>query len=124
MNEWIVLIAAGLLSGLVGSMGMGGGGVLLIFLTLFMETEQLNAQGINLLFFIPIAILAISIYAKSGKLRWKITLKAAVFGLLGAAVGSIFAGMIGSEILSKIFAVCLIALGLTELFKNKTETDI
>ena len=65
-----VALLAGLLSGIIGAMGMGGGAVLIIYLTLFASVEQLTAQGINLIFFIPIGITAILIYAKKGKIKW------------------------------------------------------
>lgn len=63
----IVTVIAGFLSGVIASMGMGGGAVLLIYLVVFAGAEQLAAQGINLAFFIPIGILSIIIYAKKGK---------------------------------------------------------
>ena len=44
-------LLAGLFSGIIGGMGLGGGAVLIIYLTVFKNTEQLRAQGINLLFF-------------------------------------------------------------------------
>ena len=43
-------LLAGLLSGIIGGMGLGGGAVLIIYLTVFMDIKQLSAQGINLLF--------------------------------------------------------------------------
>ena len=54
----IAALLAGLMSGIIGGMGLGGGAVLIIYLTIFQGVEQLQAQGINLLFFIPIASLA------------------------------------------------------------------
>ena len=48
----ISALLAGLFSGILGSMGLGGGGILIIYLSLFTATEQLKAQGINLIFFI------------------------------------------------------------------------
>ena len=65
----IVALLAGLFSGIIGGMGLGGGAVLIIYLTLFTETEQLTAQGINLLFFIPTALLAVIIYAVKKKIK-------------------------------------------------------
>ena len=58
----IAALLAGLFSGAIASMGMGGGAVLLIYLTVFTSTAQLAAQGINLIFFIPIGILSLIIY--------------------------------------------------------------
>ena len=71
----IAALLAGLFSGILGSMGLGGGGVLIIYLSLFTETEQLKAQGINLLFFIPIAAASVIIYSLKGLIKWKIILK-------------------------------------------------
>ncbi len=48
---------------MIGAMGMGGGGVLLIYLTAFAHVPQLKAQGINLISFLPTGLLATVIYA-------------------------------------------------------------
>ena len=60
--KWAALLA-GLFSGVIGAMGLGGGAVLIIYLALFTDTAQLKAQGINLLFFIPIAAAAVIVYS-------------------------------------------------------------
>ena len=60
--NWIWTPIAGILSGILASMGLGGGGILIIYLTIFAGIEQATAQGINLVFFIPISIVAILIY--------------------------------------------------------------
>ena len=56
--NWAALLA-GLFSGIIGAMGLGGGAVLIIYLSVFTDMPQLEAQGINLIFFIPIAIAAL-----------------------------------------------------------------
>ena len=48
-------IVGGLIGGLVGGMGMGGGTLLIPILTLLAGFKQLEAQGINLISFIPIS---------------------------------------------------------------------
>ena len=63
----IAALLAGLLSGIAGAMGLGGGGVLIIYLTLLADLSQQKAAGINLIFFIPISILAVIIYAFKGR---------------------------------------------------------
>ena len=57
--SWIVIAVVSLLSGLLGSLGMGAGAVLLLYLRVFGGVEQFEAQGINLIFFLPIAVLSI-----------------------------------------------------------------
>ncbi len=111
----VVAIIAGFLSGIIGAMGLGGGAVLIIYLTVFAHTEQLTAQGINLLFFIPIALLAVIIYAKRRQIDWKIVIPIAIGGIIGAALGLILASFLGGKLTSKIFGAFLIALGIKEL---------
>ena len=51
----------GFLAGFAGGLGVGGGGILLLYLTAFAGVEQLSAQGINLLFFLPPSVLLLSV---------------------------------------------------------------
>lgn len=103
---------AGLLSGIIGAMGLGGGAVLLIYLTLFKDVNQLKAQGINLIFFIPIALVSVAIYAFKKQIKWKTVLIFSAAGLLGAAAGVYMSESVGTAWLSKIFGGLLIAAGI------------
>ena len=44
-------IIIGILGGIIGGMGMGGGTLTIPLLTIFLNYEQLKAQGINLIRF-------------------------------------------------------------------------
>ena len=115
-------VVAGFLSGVIGAMGLGGGAVLLIYLALFKDTNQLKAQGINLLFFIPVALLSVIIYAFKKQIKWKMVLPLAITGLLGAAAGFFVSGLIGDEIVAKIFGGLLALMGVWQIisaFKKK-----
>ncbi|MBR2044428.1 MAG: sulfite exporter TauE/SafE family protein [Clostridia bacterium] len=114
----IIKIIAGLLSGIIGGMGLGGGAVLLIYLKLFENLNQIKAQGINLLFFIPIAAVAISIYAFSHLIKWKTVLKMCLSGIPGCISAVMLRGALGGEKLGKIFAIILIILGISEIIKG------
>lgn len=113
--NWAALLA-GLFSGIVGAMGLGGGAVLIIYLSIFTKTAQLEAQGINLIFFIPTAIAAVIIYAIKKQIKWKYTLKIAAWGLLGTLLGIGFADYLGGELTRKIFGGLLIIIGVSEIF--------
>lgn len=113
----IIKFIAGLLSGIIGGLGLGGGAVLLIYLRVFEKTEQINAQGINLLFFIPIGIVAVIIYFKKGLIELKTVLPIAAFGILGAVIGYLLTLLVSGELLGKIFAFILIAMGISEIIK-------
>lgn len=119
----IAALLAGLLSGIIGGMGLGGGAVLIIYLTVFNNIPQLQAQGINLLFFIPIAIVAVIIYAFKKQIKWGIAIPIAIGGILGAVGGFFLTDFIGGNFTAKLFGGFLVALGIKEIFtKNKNST--
>ena len=65
-----LLILAGFLAGIFGAMGLGGGSVLIIYLTVFAGVKQLAAQGINLIFFLPTAAVAVFVYSKKRIIKY------------------------------------------------------
>lgn len=116
--EWIISAIAGILSGIIGAMGMGGGGVLIIYLNLFTETPQSTAQGINLLFFLPTAVLAVLYYSKKKLIVWKIALPFAAMGIVGTVIGCFLCGKFDNSMLSKMFGILLLIMGGLGLFKK------
>lgn len=111
----ISALIAGFLSGIIGAMGLGGGAVLIIYLAVFTSTQQLAAQGINLIFFVPIGTLAVLIYAKQHQIRWQTVLPLACGGIIGAFIGIFLADFIGGQLTAKIFGGFLIILGIKEM---------
>lgn len=119
--NYIVSILAGFLSGLIGSMGFGGGGILIIYLVIFANTPQIVAQGINLIFFIPCALLATIIYFVKKQIKFKVILPVILGGVTGAIFANYFLNLIKSEWLSYAFAVFLIVMGICSLIRIKRE---
>jgi len=111
-------IVASLIAGFLASLGIGGGSILLVYLTVIAGTAQLQAQGINLIFFIPIAIIALIIHFKNRLIEFKKIWILILIGLGGAVLGSIIADYI--PFVQTIFAVGILLLGVREIFaKNK-----
>lgn len=117
--NYIIPIIAGFLSGLIGSMGFGGGGILIIYLVIFTNTQQITAQGINLVFFIPCATLATIIYFIKKQIDLKTIFPVISGGIIGAIIAGLLLKNIYSDFLSKVFAVFLIITGLCNLLKIK-----
>lgn len=113
--KFIIYALSGMLSGLIGAMGIGGGGILIIYLTMIEKVEQSKAQGINLLFFLPIAVTAILIYNRKKLIDWKIAVPFSIFGIIGSLVGFWISGIISDRVLAKIFGGMLILMGIKEL---------
>ena len=108
----IVGCALGLLAGL----GVGGGSLLILWLTLVLEMEHSVARGINLLFFIPTAVIASLFRWKQGTLDFKKVLPAVISGCVSAGVLSFVSGQLQLALIRKIFGGLLILTGLRELF--------
>ncbi len=121
MNS-IFLVLAGLASGIAGAMGLGGGSVLLIYLTVFAGVDQLTAQGINLIFFLPIAAFSVAIYTKRGIIEWKNIFVIMIFGVIGSVFSSWAVSFFDAELIRKVFGGLIILYGLFEAF-NSSKTS-
>lgn len=113
---WIIKILAGLLGGIAGGMGMGGGTLTIPILTIFLSVNQICAQGINLIAFIPMAIIALMIHFKNGLVDFKNVWPMSVVGCCFSLLGSLIANHLSSVLLKKMFAVFLIGLAIWQIF--------
>lgn len=111
-------IIASVLSGFIGSMGMGGGGILIIYLTGILDLPQLYSQGINLLVFIPTAVTAIIRYIKLKIIDFSRIKELYYLILPGAIAGFYLTQILNKNISGKVFGAFLLITGLIELFKK------
>lgn len=114
MKTFIISLIIAILSG----MGVGGGGLLVIYLTLFEDTEQIVAQGANLCFFIAAGMASILYNVKKKKIVWKTTLLLSISGAIFSLLGALVAGIIDPGILRKIFGIMLIIGGFSSLIST------
>lgn len=113
-NFWLAILigsALGFLSGL----GVGGGSLLLLWLTLVLGINQNQARLMNLMFFLPCAIIACLFRWKQGNLKIKNILIPIIAGLLGAVLGNLTGQQLNLEILKKVFGIFFIVCGIREL---------
>ena len=103
-------IIAGIIGGIVAGMGMGGGTLTIPILTIFLKYEQLRAQGINLIAFLPMAIVALFIHVKNHLVDFRNTWLLAVVGCVFSVGGALVANAISNSILKKLFSLFLIGL--------------
>lgn len=114
MKNWLYLVLAGLISGVVGGMGMGGGTLLIPILTIFLNFEQKSAQAINLMVFIPMSLVALFIHIKNKLVDFKVGVPIILSGIVFSVFGSYLASVISNEILQKIFAIFLLIVGINQ----------
>lgn len=107
---WFSLI--GVLSGVFAGMGMGGGTFLIPLLTILMKVNQQVAQCVNLLVFIPLAIVVLIIYSKQKLLKLKGVFWLVVPATIVSILGSLLAIDIRGKTLKIIFGIFLILVGI------------
>ena len=111
-NALFWLIIAGFISGIVGGMGMGGGTLLIPILTIFLFFPQKVAQAINLIVFIPMAIVSLVVHIKNKLVDFRVGVPIIITGTLFSIGGSILASFVSNEILRKIFGGFLLLVGI------------
>lgn len=109
-------VLIGIISGFVSGMGMGGGTILILCLSSFLQIEQHVAQATNLVFFIPTSIVAIITNIKQKYIDFKIAIPIAISGVIGAVVGSIISNKTDVKILKRCFGVFLALIAIWEIY--------
>ena len=105
-------IIGGIVGGIIGGMGMGGGTLLIPILTLLAGFKQLEAQGINLIAFIPMSIVALILHFKNKLVKFKQTYWLAIIGAVVSIVSALCAIHINGKALKIMFAIFLIGIGV------------
>lgn len=118
---FFIALLAGLITGVLSGFGIGGGTLLLIYMTSFAHLEQDLAQGINLLYFLPTAATALIAHKKNGYLKKEAAWPAILCGLAGTALAAWAATALDVGLLRKCFGVFLLFVGLHELFRKKAK---
>ena len=119
MDSLIVTLLVGAALGFLTGLGVGGGSLLMVWLTAVLGMDAISARSINLLFYLPGAAIAILFRKRQGKIQWRNVLPPALAGCIAAAVCSRFSTAVDNSWLQKIFGVILIAAGLRELLWNE-----
>lgn len=115
----ILLVLAGIAAGALGGMGMGGGTILIPVLTIFFGAEQKQAQAINLVAFIPMAIASLIVHVKNKRVETKGILWIIIPATVLSLAGSIVAQAINGEILKRIFGGFLLLLSVAQFFSEE-----
>lgn len=112
----MVEVLIGIVSGIVSGTGMGGGTILIFFLTIVLGIDQHIAQATNLIFFIPTSIIAIIVNLKNKNINLKLGIYIAIFGILGAIIGANIAIYTDVKYLKKLFGVFLLIIVVHEIY--------
>ena len=101
--------------GFLAGIGVGGGSLLIIWLTLALNMPHSTARTMNLLFFIPSAIIASLFRWRQGSLDLCKLLPGILAGCASAAIFSLISKVIDLELIKKLFGILLLFTGFREL---------
>ena len=119
MTAWVLPLAAGLFSGILSAWGIGGGTLLLLIMTLFLDVEPRLAQSINLLYFLPTAAAGLLYHRKHDLLDKSAIRSTALWGIAAAVAGALLSTVTDASLLRRPFGVYLIVMGLITLFHKE-----
>ncbi len=119
--SYFISAAVSFLVAILSGLGVGSGGLFVIWLTEVLSIDPVQARGMNLLFFVFSATAALSVHLKKRKLNLSLIAFMSLFALVGATAGSIAARFISSSLLRRIFGVMLTFSGIYSLFGKKVK---
>lgn len=115
---WLFSALAGFLTGVLSGFGIGGGTLLILWLTMVSGMDQLKAGGVNLLYFVCCALPALWGHWKNGLIEKKTVLWCVLAGLPACGAAALLAAYLDVTLLRRIFGAFLIVIGFRELFSK------
>ena len=112
----VIAIAVGLITGVISGFGIGGGSLLIVYLTTFAAMEQSAAGGINLLYFLCCAPTALISHIRNRRVEWKAVIWCSLAGVVTSALAAFWASGMDTDLLRRAFGVLLLYIGFRELF--------
>ena len=116
LESFPVMLLVGTVLGFLAGLGVGGGSLLILWLTVVLQMDPGAARSINLLFFLPASLIACFFRWKQGCLKYKTVWPAVLSGCIAAALFSFVGTLLNLDLLKKLFGALLIVTGLRELF--------
>ena len=118
-----VLLAVATALGFLAGLGVGGGSLLILWLTLVLGMDHPQARLLNLLFFLPSALIASLFRWKQGKLDLKAVFPGILAGCAAAALGSWLSTQLELFWIRKLFGGLLLITGIRELLYKPKQTE-
>ena len=118
---YVVDFIAGVLIAALAGMGVGGGGLLVLYLVFVKGMGQTDSQGINLVFFVCASITALCLHLKKRSVDMRRCVVLMCFGGIGAILGAVVASYFEPDVVRKIFGWFLIASGVLVFLKKRKE---
>jgi uncharacterized membrane protein YfcA len=118
ISQLLILIIAGLMAGFVGgTLGVGGGIIMVPVMVFILGMTQHDAQGTSLATMLaPIGILAVMNYYKAGHVNLKFAVVLMITFIIGSYFGSKWAINLPDKTLKQIFGFLMIIAATKMIF--------
>ena len=107
----------GALTGILSGMGIGGGTLLILYLTAVWDVAPTAAAGINLLYFLGCAPSALVVHIREHRVVWRAAIWASVGGGVTALISAFLAPDPTPDLLRRLFGILLLGIGVRELWQ-------
>lgn len=115
----LISLLVGTVLGTLSALGIGGGSLLILWLTLVQGWAPDRAGTVNLLFFLPAALVSTWLRRKEGTIDLKQLLPAILSGCLSAWGMSSLRQVLDPAALRAPFGVLLLVVGVREILYRK-----
>jgi len=112
----VLTIPVAIVLGFLAGLGVGGGSLLMLWLVVITGMDHPQARIINLLFFLPSALIATLFHKKQGRVKLRKLVPAILWGCISAGVFSYIGKQTDTTMLKKCFGGLLLITGVRELF--------
>jgi len=106
----------GFLTGIISGFGVGGGSLLVLYLTVFGGVDQYTAGGVNLLYFTGCAPAALVTHIREKRIVWRAVWLCLVTGVPLSILAAVLSSKIDVDLLHKGFGFVLLYIGFKEIF--------
>ena len=120
---FIIPALAGLFTGVLSAWGIGGGSLLVVYMTVFAGVTQQAAQGVNLMYFLPTSLTALYSHLRNKLVETRLAVPAIIAGVLSAVCTAFIASSLDTSVMKKIFGVFIILVGVSEFFRKSKKPD-
>lgn len=115
-----ISILVGTVLGFLTGLGTGGGSLLVLWLTLVLGMPDQVARTVNLMFFIPAAVVSSVLRCRKGGIPYKKIWLPTLGGCVSAAILASVGSHMNMDGLRKLFGILLIFTGIRELCYRKS----
>lgn len=116
MLPWFLITSsAAFLAAILSGLGLGSAGIFVLYLTFFAGFPQIEAQGINLCFFLLSGGTSLLLHVRRRQIPWRLVVFLTACAIPGTLLGATLARVLDAELVRRLFGGMLVVTGMPTL---------